>query len=56
MSTGCEGGQRGKINGITSRVKEEDFPDGTVDRNPPANEGEMGYIPGPGRFHMPKSN
>ena len=33
-----------------------DFPGGTVDRNPPANAGDMGSIPGPGRFHMPWSN
>ena len=30
----------------------EDFPGGTVDRNLPANAGDMGSIPGPGRFHM----
>ena len=29
-----------------------DFPDGPVDKNPPANAGDMGSIPGPGRFHM----
>ena len=26
---------------------------GEVDKNPPANVGDMGLIPGPGRFHMP---
>ena len=26
---------------------------GTVDRNQPANAGDMDLIPGPGRFHMP---
>ena len=31
-----------------------DFPGGTVDKNPPANAGESGSIPGPGRFHMPR--
>jgi len=30
-----------------------DFPGGAVDRNPPANAGNMGLIPGPGGFHMP---
>ena len=30
-----------------------DFPGGAVDRNPPANAGDMGSIPGPGRSHMP---
>ena len=29
-----------------------DIPGGTVDGNPLANEGDMGSIPGPGRFHM----
>ena len=30
-----------------------DFLDGTVDKNPPVNAGDMGSIPSPGRFHMP---
>ena len=29
-----------------------DLPGGTVGKNPPANEGDTGSIPGPGRFHM----
>ena len=29
-----------------------DFPGGTVDRNPPANAGDRGSSPSPGRFHM----
>ena len=33
-----------------------DFPGGTVDKNPPPNAGDLGSIPGPGRFHMPWSN
>ena len=33
-----------------------DFPGGTVVRNPPANAGDTGSGPGPGRFHMPRSN
>ena len=28
----------------------------TADRNLPANAGDTGSIPGPGRFHMPRSN
>ena len=36
--------------------KKEDFPGGPVDKNPPANSGDMGSIPGPGGFHMPQSN
>ena len=33
-----------------------DFPGGAVVKNPPANAGDMGLIPGPGRSHMPWSN
>ena len=33
-----------------------DFPGGAVVKNPPANAGDMGSIPGPGRSHMPWSN
>ena len=33
-----------------------DFPGGTVDKNLPANAGDTGLIPGPGRFLMPQSN
>ena len=34
----------------------EDFPGGSVVKNPPANAGDTGSIPGPGRSHMPQSN
>ena len=33
-----------------------DFPGGAVIKNPPANAGDTGSIPGPGRSHMPQSN
>ena len=33
-----------------------DFPVGAVVKNPPANAGDTGSIPGPGRSHMPCSN
>ena len=33
-----------------------DFPGDTVVKNPPANAGDMGSSPGPGRSHMPQSN
>ena len=33
-----------------------DFPGGPVDKNPPASVGDMGLIPGPGRFYMLWSN
>ena len=32
------------------------FPGGAVVRNPPANAGDMGSCPGPGRSHMLRSN
>ena len=32
------------------------FPGGPVVRNLPANAGDMGLVPGPGRSHMPWSN
>ena len=32
------------------------FPGGAVVKNPPANAGDMGSSPGPGRSHMPRSN
>ena len=31
-------------------------PGGAVVKNPPANAGDMGSSPGPGRSHMPGSN
>ena len=33
-----------------------DFPGGAVVKNPPANAGDMGSSPGPGRSHIPWSN
>ena len=32
------------------------FPGGAVVKNPPANAGDMGSSPGPGRSHMQRSN
>ena len=32
------------------------FPGGAVVKDPPANAGDMGSSPGPGRSHMPRSN
>ena len=34
----------------------EDFPGDPMVKNPPANAGNTGSIPGPGRFHMPSGN
>ena len=41
---------------VTSSGHTRDFPDDAVVKNPPANAGDMGSFPGPGRFHMPRSN
>ena len=32
------------------------FPGGAVVKNPPANAGDTGLSPGPGRSHMPRNN
>ena len=40
----------------TFKKEGEDFPGGTVDKNPPANAGDLGSFPDPGRSHMPRSN
>ena len=37
-------------------ILEESFPGGAVVKNLPANAGDMGLSPGPGRSHMPRSN
>ena len=37
-------------------LSSEDFSGGAVDKNAPANAGDMGLIPGLGRCHMPWSN
>ena len=34
----------------------EGLPGGAVVKNPPANAGDTGSIPGLGRSHMPQSN
>ena len=36
-------------------LKIRDFPGSAVVKNPPANTGDMGSSPGPGRSHMPRS-
>ena len=38
------------------KTEARDFPGGTVVKNVPANAGDTGSIPGPGRSHMPRSN
>ena len=39
---------------IKSKIR--GFPGGAVVENPPANAGDTGSSPGPGRSHMPRSN
>ena len=41
---------------MIKKEKDQDFPGGTVDKNPPANAGNTGSIPGLGRSHVPQSN
>ena len=41
---------------LLSTIKCQDILGGPVVMNPPANAGNMDLIPGPGRFHMLKSN
>ena len=40
----------------TKKMWYKDFPGGPVVKDPPANAGDTGSIPGPGRSHMPRSN
>ena len=45
------------VNGThTQRKDERDFPGGTMVKNPPANAGDTGLRPGPGRSQMLWSN
>ena len=37
-----------------SENRRRDFPGGAVVKNPPANAGDAGSSPGPGRSHMPQ--
>ena len=41
---------------LTQLTKRQDFPGGAVVKNPPANAGDTGSIPDPGRSHVPWSN
>ena len=40
---------------LSLEIISEDFPDGTVDRNPPANAGNTASIPDLGRPHTPRA-
>ena len=39
-----------------SKIPMEGVPGGSVVKNPPANAGDTGLIPDPGRSYMPWSN
>ena len=51
-----KGRERKRQRPTSQKSSDGDFPGGTVDKNPPANAGDTGSSPGPGRFHMPRSN
>ena len=44
------------ISMLELRNRAEDFPGGAVDKNPPAKEGDIGFISGLGKFHMLQSS
>ena len=44
-----------KKSGEKKKKKSGGFPGGAVVKNPPANAGDTGSSPGPGRAHMPRS-
>ena len=41
---------------LSQEARKQDFPGGTVVKNPPANAGDTGSNPGLVRSHMPQSN
>ena len=45
-----------KLKNFRKKKRIEGIPGGTVVKNPPANAGDMGSSPDPGRSHMPRSN
>ena len=44
------------LNKINLKINIWGFPGSTVVKNPPANAGDTGLSPGPGRSHMLQSN
>ena len=44
------------IHNLMLKSEYRGFPGGAVGKNPPANAGDTGSSPGPGRSHMPRSN
>ena len=45
-----------RADGVLKLRMQRDFPGGAVVKNPPANAGDTGSSPGPGRSHMSQSN
>ena len=45
-----------KMQEMFKKDLEEGFPGGAVDKNLPANAGETGSVPGPGRSHVLQNN
>ena len=41
---------------LLKKIKPRGFPGSAVVKNPPANSGDTGSSPGPGRSHVPWSN
>ena len=41
---------------FSSKASDGGFPSGSVIKNPPANAGVIGLIPGPGRSRMPRGS
>ena len=41
---------------ISLTIKIQDVPGGTVNKSLPANAGDTGLIPGPGKSHMPRDS
>ena len=42
--------------GCHDKFRRKDFSGGAVNKNPLAKAGDIGSLPGPERFHMPRSN
>ena len=53
---GPSGGEEATVWRTTLKGSVRGFPGGAVVKNPPANEGDTGSSPGPGRSHMLWSN
>ena len=48
--------QGGIVCAINNKAGWLSFPGGSVVKNPPANSGDTGSIPGPRRFHIVRNN